>query len=309
MSETTPSSTTPAPSEEISLDNIDALLESEDPEFSNDLKGVAAVAPDANVVIESSTEVEDLAVGEKIDEVPTDFKGRLKFKIKSVLAALAVRLKTGMAVAGRELLIFLKTRPKEFFFFVLANLKLLLGKVWIPVKAFQQATSAQKTAIIGLFFLVAVGSWVTVANLKGIWLPQLNEPILNSLETHATGVTSFDPQDEGESFYSAFPQERHEYLFPKIKVNLARTEDHPLPMGAFEIVVLLDSKDTAIEVADRKVEFFDIIQRTLEEETFSSLETEIGKTRAKSALKRELNQKLTQGWVKDINFKTFILKP
>jgi flagellar basal body-associated protein FliL len=80
-------------------------------------------------------------------------------------------------------------------------------------------------------------------------------------------------------------------------------------MGAFEIVVLLDSKDTAIEVADRQVEFFDLLQRVFEEESFNDLETELGKSKLKSHLKRELNQKLTQGWAKDISFKTFILKP
>ena len=80
-------------------------------------------------------------------------------------------------------------------------------------------------------------------------------------------------------------------------------------MGAFELIVLLDSKDTAIEIRDREVEFFDLLQRVLEEESFADLESELGKQRLKGRVKRELDQKLTQGWIKDINFKTFILKP
>jgi flagellar basal body-associated protein FliL len=94
-----------------------------------------------------------------------------------------------------------------------------------------------------------------------------------------------------------------------MKVNLRRTAENPNPMGAFEVIVQVDSKDTAIELRDREVELNDHLQRVFEEETFSDLETEIGKARLKTSLKRELNQKLTQGWVKDISFKTFVLKP
>ena len=84
------------------------------------------------------------------------------------------------------------------------------------------------------------------------------------------------------------------------------TAENPNPMGAFELVVELDSDDTAIEVRDREVEFFDHVQRVFEDETFRDLETVLGKDRLKSRIKRELNHKLTQGWVKDVKFKTFV---
>src|SRR5262249_53247033 len=127
--------------------------------------------------------------------------------------------------------------------------------------------------------------------------------------TTADWVESSEKDDGSEPFYSAFPQERYEFLFPKVKVNLRHTDEHPNPMGAFELVVQLDSKDTAIEMSDREVEFFDLLQRTMEDESYDSMDSELGKGRFKSKLKHEFNQLLTQGWVKDINFKTAILKP
>ncbi len=90
---------------------------------------------------------------------------------------------------------------------------------------------------------------------------------------------------------------------------MKRPKENENPMGAFEIIVLLDSKDTAIEVRDREVELHDALQRVFEDESYGELESESGKGRLKSRLKRELNAKLTQGWVKDVTFKHFIIKP
>lgn len=311
MSNTPPSAPPPSTvqSSEISLEDIDRLLEAEDPEFTKSLDEVRAVADDKDVVIEASAIDESLSSDDKFEDKPETRIGKIKARIRLSIYGFRVRLKARFIQAGKDFLIFLKTRPKEFFFFSLATLKVLLKQSTVPIKAFRTASSAQRLAALVLIALVAGCVWVLLANVKGIWLPQLNQPILHSFEKYAEDVETFDPKDDGESFYSAFPQERHEFLFPKIKVNLRRTPDSPLPMGAFEMVVEVDSKDSAIEIRDREVEFLDLVQRVFEEETFNDLETELGKAKVKSALKRELNQKLTQGWVKEISFKTFILKP
>jgi flagellar basal body-associated protein FliL len=294
---------------EIALDDIDALLEAEDPQFAKDLKAVAKIEAAQDVVIEASTEAGDVGP-EKIEEGPKTFKDRSKLFVRNFFAGIKRRIKDGFVMMGHGLLVFLKTKPKEFALFSFVMLKSLIKNAYHPIKKFQESTGAQKLAWLLVIAAVPAAGWVLLANVKrGVWLPQINDPILSSFEYHATAVEDYDPKVQGESFYSAFPQERHDYLFPKMKVNLTRTEDNPNPMGAFEIIILLDSKDTAIEIADREVEFFDLLQRVIEEQTFPDLETELGKNRMKSHMKRELNQQLTQGWVKDISFKTFILKP
>jgi hypothetical protein len=159
-----------------------------------------------------------------------------------------------------------------------------------------------------LMALIAASIWVLVHNLRGIWLPALTSPILRSFEPYADRVENYDPKD-GLSFDSAFPPERFEFGFRKLTVNIKRTSEHPNPFGAFEIIAGLDSRDTAVEMSDREAEFSDVVQRVLEQESFEDLEKDLGKSRLKGRLMSELNRKLTQGRVKEINFKSLILRP
>ncbi len=68
-------------------------------------------------------------------------------------------------------------------------------------------------AFLGLGAMIAVTLTVLLANIKGIWLPALHPPILRAMSEYAEWIETYDSREEGESFYSAFPQERHEYLF------------------------------------------------------------------------------------------------
>lgn len=295
-------------SQDISLEDIDRILESEDPEFAKSLEDVRSVENASDVTIDASAIDESLA-GEENDEKPAGGKATFKTRIRLALQGFRRRLKQRLIQAARDGFVFLKTRPIEFLLYALSVTRVLIKESMVPIRAFQSASQLKRITALVLIAICLASVWVLLANFKGTWLPQISEPILSSFESVADHVETFQPKEEGESFYSAFPQELHEFLFPKMKVNLRRTPDSPNPMGAFEVVVVLDSKDTAIEVSDREVEFFDLLQRVFEEESFADLESKLGKARLKSHLKRELNQKLTQGWAKDISFKSFILKP
>lgn len=310
MSDPTPPNDQAKPPADIPLEDIDKLLEQEDPEFTKSLEEVRAVESDKDVVIDAAA-IDESVADEVIEISEKSLTGmtNIKFKIRGGIARFKLALRTRTKQAGKDFVHFLKVRPKQF---VLASVKMLqagIKNATIPFKAFNDASLLQKITVALLLGLAVVSSWVLIHNFKGVWLPQINEPLLRSFEQFADNVETFNSKDAGVSFYVAFPQEPHEFLFPKMKVNLRRTAEHPNPMGAFEIIVALDSKDTAIEVSDRQVEFGDLLQRALEEESFTDLETELGKQKLKSHLKRELNQKLTQGWAKDISLKTFILKP
>ncbi len=297
--------------EEIPLEDIDKILEAEDPEFAKEIAEVRSVEANKDVILEATVvgEADALPTEAEIEEKPLAGLAKYKNKIKQGLGGLKLRAKNRLATAGHDLVIFAKTRPKEFAIYSLVMAKIMARNALFPLRAFQQANGLQKLTFFFLLGIVGLSAWVLMHNFKGVWLPHIHEPILRTFEADADFVETFDPKEEGESFYSAFPQERFEYLFPRTKVNLKRTRENPNPMGAFEIIVLLDSKDTAVEVHDREVEFFDHLQRVFEEETFTDLESELGKGRLKVRIKRELNQMLTQGWVKDVNFKTFVLKP
>jgi len=309
MTDTTPNNDQ-TKAEEIPLGDIDKLLEKEDPEFTKSLEEVRAVESAKDVEIDAAAIDESQVPDEPVegDKKAGKIKA-LRLKLKTAIRNLQLKFQARLKTAGKDFVQFLKVRPKQFALFAVKAIKAGIKGAAVPINAYQEATRVQKITVLTVILLGTASVWVLLANFKGIWIPQINEPLLANFETVADHVEPYNPKDDGESFYSAFPQERHEYLFPKFKVNLARTADNPDPMGAFEIIAVLDSKDTAIEVSDRQVEFSDLVQRVFEEETFTDLATELGKQKLKSKIKRELNQKLTQGWAKDINFKTFVLKP
>lgn len=303
-------------SDEINLEDIEALLEAEDPEFSQSMNEVRSVEVDKTVEIEASTYDDITDEDDPQGQIESDDMSRWtrwRLRVISFLGdryrVLRARLKEGAKSWALNSLVWLKTKPKEYGLYTLALSKQLLKWMVFPFRTFAQATWPKRLAYLVFLTMASVFVAVLLGNLRGIWLPLFYEPVLSSFADVAERKIQISADDPQESFYSAFPQQRHEFLFRKFKVNLHRTPENPLPMGAFELIVELDSKDTAIEVRDREIELFDLLQRVFEEENVKELATELGKSRVKSRLKRELNQHLTQGWAKDVNFKTFILKP
>lgn len=309
MSSATPQDN--SPKDEVPLEDIDRLLAEEDPEFTKSLEEVRAVEIDKNVVIEAT--VIDETLGEETAVIAEDEKvGRFKkalHQIRAKITSLRHGFRARLIQFGKDALVWLKVRPKEYALFALALSIQVYGRLKVPAKSFAQAPRLVQLSIFILIGVMVAVFWVFKANLKGIWIPHLMDPILTSLEPKADFVETYDPKAGTESFYAAFPQEVHEFLFKKMKVNLRRTAENPLPMGAFEVVVEVDSKDTAVELRDREVEFHDLLQRLFEDELVTQLDGETGKKVLKGRIRKELNAKLTQGWIKDIHFKTFVLKP
>jgi len=299
--------------EEVSLQDIDALLDSVDPGFNKSLDEVRDVQVDPNVVIEA-TIMDDGLGGDEIivqpsEPEPSTRLGKLRAYLRARRSAAWAWFKAKLWQGLLATIIFLKTRPLEALRYSLVVARAAIQQGLRPIRWFAQASSAQKIMTITLLATLGAGVYLLKANLRGVWLPQLFHSEVTSLEHMASQIYTYDPSEPGLSFYVAFPQERHDFLFGRMKVNLRPTEENPNPMGAFEIIVQVDSQDTAVETRDREVEFSDALQRVLEEEKVTDLATELGKVRLKTRIKRALNQKLTQGWVKDVSFKTFILKP
>ena len=295
--------------EEISLEDIDKILEKEDPALKKNLEQMRSVESDKNVEIQTAVADETLAAAEKSGAKVFGFLAKIKTRLKGRLSLWRVRLRNRLIQFSHDALIFLKTRPKEFALYSFVVVKTLVKLVIHPFVAFYAADRIRKVMVLTFISIIFGSLWVLRANFRGIWIPYLTEPVLTSLAEEADWVDKFDPKASGQSFYDVFPQDRHEFLLKKIKVNLKRASMYENPMGAFEVIVLVDSEDTAIEVRDRQTELNDIVQRVMEEQTFDSLDTKIGKDHLKAQIKSELNNKLTQGFVKDISFKTFVIKP
>lgn len=284
--------------------DLDQVLEQMDPDFAKNLESIKNVQAATDVHIESVQIDPD-------DSEATDEKKQTTFKTWVNQKKLA--FKNWRARTWARFLLFIKTVPKEVGVAVLIGarngLKTALEYfLWIA-KNFFALSRLQKFTLVLVAGMSVALIMVVQANLKGRWIPMLNDPILTSFEPRADSVTTFDENEKMISFSRAFPQDPEIFLFDKIKVNLKRGTDHPNPMGAFEFYTQVDSHETAVELQSRQVELHDGIQRVLEGLQYDELVSDLGKNRLKGLLKTEINHALTQGWVVDIHFKTFILKP
>jgi hypothetical protein len=96
----------------------------------------------------------------------------------------------------------------------------------------------------------------------------------------------------------------------KIVVNLVPGERSTRnPMVAFDLYVRTDTEEASVEIRKREKELQDHLQRFCEGLNYDQILNEEGKRVWKLKMKRELNLVLNTGQVKDVFFKTLLLKP
>jgi flagellar basal body-associated protein FliL len=284
------------------LEEIDRLLDQEDPSFNQEIKAVKDVAADANVQIVSEASDDSAMDAEEAPAAPMKPWKRWWNLRKANMSAQVRRFKT-------VVIMFVTTVPKDFALFSLSLIKGFFRILGGALKAFGNLSKGQKFGMILVVLMLGATAALVIKNVRGNWLPTLLPPILSGFNEVADHVYEYNPATDTIPFFKAFPQDPELYLFGKIKVNLRRNSEHPMPMGAFELYVQVDSRDTAIELQSRHTEFSDLLHRVFEELTYNELVSELGKNRAKDIIKRDLSKELTQGWITDVHFKTFILKP
>lgn len=313
---------------EISLENIDEILQEEDPDFVNSLGEIKEAGADVedveleslNVDVEGNiTKDDEEKVGRLTILLAKILKKYPKLKVLSSLSEKAKKFVSQRLLIwrGRIKLWFfnsieqIKTWPDRFRKFS-SDAKIVLGKFNAKMReGFSSRSKLEKSLIMVLIFGSGIVAGLTLLNLKkSRWIPFVKQPMLMSMADVAEQAWSYDASTGTLAFLSAFPQTKHNYLFPKVVVNLkTRPGGNEFQMGAFEFYVEVDSKDTAIEVKSREVELHDLIQRVVEGFSYDSLQSERGKERLKEEIKKALNQKIVQGWVKGVYIKFMITKP
>ena len=287
--------------DELSIQELDQALNEVDPEFSKGLDGLRQVAAQTDIEIDTATTDDGFDTHDSPSDQTT--------LVKRILGKVRVHLTAQLRKLKNTFLDFISTKPKEFLLFSIITSKRLLEFLKAGRKSYAQVSRAQIFGALLMIVLFVTTVWIVSANLKGRWLPELYSSQLISFSPHADAAFEFDPFKDTISFFRAFPQDPEIFLFNKIKVNLRRASGHPNPMGAFEIYAQVDSHDTAIELQTRQVEMHDIIARVFEEQSYNDLVSELGKSRLKGIIKKEIDHALTQGWVNEVHFKNFILKP
>jgi flagellar basal body-associated protein FliL len=310
----------------ISIDEFDALLRKNDPEFDKQMKemGEGIKSDVAGLSLEKlniddlikDEEEENAPLPKQADEPPPPLVPRSRFFAKianTVSALLSFPWSVLKAVRGRGLkasLEALKTSAPA----VAAKIKSEVGEIFLEAKIgfqnFKKATKDSKATIFGLLvtavlFLYFLKLLVTG---RGLSFPETPE-YMSSFEPVASRIVTFEESAEMEDFNSPLRHPEHVVLLRKIVVNLKRSaKSTQKPMAIFELFIEAGSKDAAIELKDREKEMLDLTARVAESVAFDDFETESGKKKFKAAVRRELNKALTTGRVRQIYFKTVFHK-
>lgn len=295
---------------EISLDEIDKILEQDDPEFSKGLNEIQQVGAASDVVIESEVAGEEsLSTEEAAQQKSWWEKNRLLAKLVPALFARWLKIRARLWLWAKQAWHFLRTSPIEFGKYLRSQLVVIFKKLRAKLTQLKELPLPKKIALLAFVTLFGITVGLAVKTVKGRWLPEIYHPELTNFATVADRVWEVSKEGESVIFLRAFPQDEFQFLFKKIIVNLKRTNSSQNPMGAFEFYAVLDSKETALEVQARQHELHDRLQRAVEGQTYAELENPMGRKHLKDVLRATLNESLTQGWAQDVLIKTYVLKP
>jgi flagellar basal body-associated protein FliL len=306
------------PTKDLSAEDLDHLIEEQDPEFAQSLK---TIAEDKNLTMLQEDESKNKFVQEienwKYSEGWRSKVGYFAPLIPVIVLLLKIalfhcvywtgwtlsKIATGvhvLAVEGRKGLVHL----------IRFILSWALGKL----KAFQKAFSSLSVIrkIIFMFFLVLCGGLAVLVRmyLKGGFLPAKTDLFLNDLSKVSSQVYSYDSSHDLEPFYENLRVAQNLFLIPKLLVNIKpSSKSGKNPMAAFEFFLQGVSPEVVVELKDREVEFKDAIARTAEDFDFDVLDTIQGKKLLCDRIKKEVNLRLTTGKVRQVLIKTVIIKP
>ncbi len=320
MSNPTSPEATPQSTFEISLEDIDSILDQEDPEFNKQLEGMSAdqdLGAAAN--LESLSVNADVLVTEDLKEAREKaLSARFPklFKLLTPFKKLRELIKAKMLSARNQLLLlitrsisYLRNEFPERVKYLFSLLKSAIANLFKGI-GYVLAMPLKTKVIVGLMLaLIVGGGFLLVSAVKGKFYFGWQDNMLRDFSTLADKSFKMQSGEKWEKIYSAFPQPEYSVLLDKIVVNLVRHSANSNPMSAFKVFLTTDSQSTAVEVKDREKEIIDLFARVAEEFTYEEMISIEGKDRFKTKLMDAANQVLNQGEVSQIHLETLILKP
>lgn len=323
----------------FSLEDLDKIIEEEDPEFAESLDEIASNdelnsadiesldVSEAEEIIEEEEEKQPSKLHTKIIQPIKGKINKVVAPIKKVTALIAKPFKKPIsffkeyiknkkqAIRNRIILmwsdfkVFLKQGLPDRLKYLKKVLTEKIKKIILWILSFKELSLKKKITSILLIPAVLATTYLVVLTLQKQWLPMIYQPLFVGFHTQAT--TSYEYKiDDFVELFKHFPQKEFAVELPKIVFNLRRLPTSgPTPMGTYQIYVVLDSQDTAIEVKDREREIMSIMRSVSEGFTYEDLNTNKGKKRLQSALRFEINEILNQGRIKQVYFKIIIIKP
>lgn len=133
---------------------------------------------------------------------------------------------------------------------------------------------------------------------------------IHSYNEIGTDLQTYNPISEAEPLYDNQRFAKNVVTMAKMLVNIKASESSTAnPMLSMELNVEGTSAEAIIEIKDREAEYKDMILREAESFTYDQLDTAEGKREMLEKFKSSMNTSLTQGQVRRVLIRSFILKP
>lgn len=164
----------------------------------------------------------------------------------------------------------------------------------------------------------AIGFWIVFVGLgfgifklyKAHFWDAPTKLFLTSYADLGVQVHDYDMLEQVEPYYDNVRFSKNVMSLVKMTANLRPSESSSNnPMISFEIVIHGVSNDPIVEIKDREAEFRDLILRVTEDFSYDDLETASGKQQLSDAILAKINANLTDGQIRKVYYKNFVIKP
>ena len=160
------------------------------------------------------------------------------------------------------------------------------------------------------WLLVFTGVFILVFSYKYSDIFFSKALFLRSYSEWGPTANNYNPMDDVELFYDNPRFAKNLMTMTKMFANVKSSENSGAnPMLALEINVEGMSAESIIEIKDREAEFKDILLRESEDFSYDELTSVEGKKKLLEKYQSALNTNLTEGKVRRVLLKSFILKP
>ena len=152
--------------------------------------------------------------------------------------------------------------------------------------------------VVAVIFILKMNTWNRPDSL-----------FLTSFAEWGVEVHSYNPMTETEMFFDNSRLLKNIVTIKKMVANIKSSESSsPNPMLAFELNIEGMTSEVIVEIKDREAEFKDLILRTAEESNYDALLKSEGKQALSENILNIINSNLTQGRIRKVLYKSFILK-
>ena len=166
----------------------------------------------------------------------------------------------------------------------------------------------KKVLLIWLLIAAAIAAVMYVPTLLSRLLE--NKIFIRSYADLGGDVQNYNPMTEAEPLYDNPKFSKNVVTMSKMMLNIKASENSGTnPMLSVELNVEGTSAEATIEIKDREAEFKDILLRQAEDFSYDQLDTKSGKRELLENFKMAMNKNLTQGQVRRVLLRSFILKP